>query len=327
MTPFFGLPRFTRDQAERLNMAALQFGAPWTVNVGRCRYTLTFEPCRTRYPLRLHGTASGIPLELDLDAEALIPALAARTVAQTGPLAHLLIVDACQDWLCALEGAFGFALEINAVSYDVASNPGAYGLALTHEQSGRMASFSFRSEAVDRWLNSRTAACADLRALARQIVVGVPVCIAGPTLSFARLRRIRAGDALVLDRRTHFLRVPLRDGTLRILLKYSGEQTMVDRPLVEEINMTPELTSEFIPIDGLNFTFDAMIGTLRLSLFELSRLRTGSVVSLQISVSERIVTLLCQGVPFARGELVDIDDVLAVRITNIVQPTQVGSAP
>ncbi|WP_322062487.1 FliM/FliN family flagellar motor switch protein [Paraburkholderia sp. J63] len=326
MNPFIGLPSFTRDQAERLNIAALQFGVPWPVNVGPRRFTLAFEPCRPRYPLRLHGTASGAPLELDLDASALIPALAVQSIAQAGPLAHRLIADACEDWLCALEGAFGFALEISAVSYDATPHPDAYGLALTHLRSGRMASLSFRCEAVDLWLRARPPMRADLQSLARQIVVDVPVCIAGPTLSFSRVRRIRAGDALVLERRTHYLRVPLRDGAQRILLKISGDQAVVDRPLMEEESKTPELSSEFIPIDALTFTFDAMIGSLRLSLYELSRLRSGSLVSLQLSLRERAVTLLCQGVPFARGELVDIDDVLAVRITSTVQPAQVESA-
>ncbi|MGA7778896.1 MAG: FliM/FliN family flagellar motor switch protein [Paraburkholderia sp.] len=326
MSPFIGLPRLTREHAERQNIAALQFGTPWPVSVGHRRYSLMFGPCRARYPMRLHGCASGKQLELDLDAEALIPELATRSLAQTGPLAHQLIVDACGDWLCALEGAFGFALDISAVSYGAAPIPGAYGLVLTHEQSGRMASLAFRCEAVDLWLRNRVVPPRELGALARQIVVAIPACIAGPTLSFSRVRRIRPGDALALDRRTHFLRVPLRDGAQRILLKYSGDQAMVDRPLIDDESKVPELTSEFIPIDALTFTFDAMIGSLRLSLHELSRLRNGSLVSLQLSVRERTVTLLCQGVPFGRGELVDIDDVLAVRITSITQPAPMDAS-
>lgn len=324
--PLTHLPRLTREACERHNVAALHFGASWPVRVGHSRYALAFAPARARYPLRLHGTASGEPLALDLDAQALLPELAAHTLAQTGPLAHRLIVDACDEWLCALEGLFGFALEIVAVSFDVEPDHEAYGLALTHLSSGRMAALSFRCAAIDEWLRRRAYATRDLSALARQIVVPLPVCIAGPTLTFTRLRRIRAGDALVLDARTHYLRVPLRDGTQRLLLNPSGDHAVIDRPLVDEASQPPELSSEFIPIDALTFTFDAMIGSLRLSLYELSRLRQGSIVSLQLSVRERAVTLLCQGVPFARGELVDIDDVLAVRVTSIVQPVQQGGA-
>ncbi|SAK61900.1 type III secretion system protein [Caballeronia pedi] len=319
MNPFTGLKRLTRMQAERQNIAALQFGFPALVSVGHRRYALVFEPCRSHYPLRLHGTACGAPLQLDLDAQALLPELSRETLEKAGPHAACLIADACEDWLCALEGVFGFALDVTAVSFDVAPDPGAYGLALTHVQSGRTAGFSFHNEAVDLWLRRRRDPLCDLRALARRVVVAVPVCIAGPTLSLPRLRRIRPGDALVLDRHVRYLCLPLRDGMRRFLLKTQGDQTMIDRSMIDEQHPAPELTSEFIPIDALTFSFDAMIGSLRLTLDELSRLRSGSLVSLQIAVRERAVTLLCQGMPFARGELVDIDDVLAVRITSLVR--------
>src|SRR5690349_19879631 len=80
-----------------------------------------------------------------------------------------------------------------------------------------------------------------------------------------------------------------------------------------------EITSEFIAIDALTFAFDAVLGTVSLSVPELADLRTGSILSLQIPVRERSVTLLCQGVPFARGELIDIDDALGVRITDMTR--------
>ncbi|MDR5801978.1 FliM/FliN family flagellar motor switch protein [Caballeronia sp. LZ001] len=319
MNPFAGLERLTREQAERQNIAALHFGSDVPVSVGHRRYTLAFEPCRSHYPLRLHGMACGQPLVLDLDARALIPELSRQSLEKTGKLAYKLIADACEDWLGALEGAFGFALDVTGVSYDASPAPGAYGLALTHVQSGRTASLSFHCEAVDRWLRRQPDPQCNSRALARQIVVSIPVCVAGPTLTLLRLRRIRAGDALVLDKSVQYLRLPLRNGTQRILLKTLGDQIVLDRPILNEDNQPSELTSEFIPVEALTFPFDAVIGSMRLSLYELSRLRQGSLVSLQLSVRERSVTLLCQGLPFAKGELVNIDDVLAVRITSVLQ--------
>jgi type III secretion protein Q len=326
VNPFIGLERLTREHARRQNVAALLFGAPIGVSVGHRRFTVAFEPCRSQYPVRLHGTASGQPLQLDLDAQALMPELARRSLEATGSFACKLIADACDDWFCALEGVFGFALEVTGVSFDARPHPGAYGLAVTHLQSGRAASVSFHCEAIDRWLLRRPEPSPDLRALARRIVVPLPVCIAGPTLTVARMRRIRPGDALVIDRRLYYLRVPLRCGTQRLSLKTVGDQIVIDRPLENDRQPVTELTSEFIPIDALTFTFDAMIGSLRISLDELSRLRSGSLVSLQLSVRERAVTLLCQGLPFAQGELVDIDDVLAVRITSIIQPSNAGTS-
>lgn len=326
MNPFIGLERLTREQAKRQNVAALQFGLATLVSVGHRRYMLSFEPCRARYPVRLHGTASGQPLQIDIDAQALIPELSGASLEQTGAHASRLVADACEDWLCALEGAFGFALDVSSVSYDTTPAPGAYGLALTHMRTGRTASFSFHCDAIDLWLRRRTAPYLQVSPLARRIMLSIPVCVAGPTLTLFRARRIRPGDALVLDRHTSFIRVPLSNGARRILLKISGDQIVIDRPLMDEEQHAAELSSEFIPIDALTFTFEAMIGSLRMSLNELSRLRSGSLVSLQVSVRERAVTLLCQGMPFARGELVDIDDVLAVRVTSIIQTTPADGA-
>jgi type III secretion protein Q len=186
--------------------------------------------------------------------------------------------------------------------------------------SGRMAHFSFYCEAIDQWLQRRPVPPQRDTERIAQLRVPVAVCMAGPTLTLARLRRVREGDALLLNRDAWYLRVPLRDGARRILLNVSGESMVVDRPMVEEDREQADMTSEFIAVDALTFAFDAVLGTVSLSVHELTHLRTGSMLSLQIPVRERAVTLLCQGVPFARGELVDIDDALGVRITRLTQP-------
>jgi type III secretion protein Q len=87
--------------------------------------------------------------------------------------------------------------------------------------------------------------------------------------------------------------------------------------MIDDNNPSSEMTSELIPASALTFSFDAVIGTLSFTLDELMRLRPGSVVSLQTPVRQHAVTLLCQGVPFARGELIDIDDALGVRIVDL----------
>ena len=46
-------------------------------------------------------------------------------------------------------------------------------------------------------------------------------------------------------------------------------------------------------------------------------LRQGSIVAFRLPSRERSVTLLCQGIPFARGELIDIDGSLGVRVTRL----------
>lgn len=324
MNPLLGLERMALEHAGRHNIAALHFGTPYPVMVGARRFTLQFEPCLARYPLRLHGTASGKPFALDCEAQALFPELSWHALAQTGDAAYRLIADAFEDWLCALEGVFGFSIELSGVTFDTTPERGAYGLCLTHVQSGRIAHFSFHSDAIDHWLQLRAAPKAGAAALAMQIVIGVPVCIAGPSLSLRRVRKIRPGDALLLDTTTYYLRVPLRTGARRISLKFAGEQILIDRPMIDDQKQPLEMTSELIPLDALTFAFDAVLGTLSLSLHEVSRLRPGSVVSLQLPVRNRAVTLLCQGVPFARGELIDIDDALGVRISSMTQLADPG---
>ena len=93
---------------------------------------------------------------------------------------------------------------------------------------------------------------------------------------------------------------------------------MVDQVLNDEA--TPvEVTSELLPIDALTFAFEAVLGTLSLSVAELAHLRQGSIVAFRLPARKRTVTLLCQGVPFARGELIDIEGSLGVRVTRLTQ--------
>lgn len=100
---------------------------------------------------------------------------------------------------------------------------------------------------------------------------------------------------------------------------------MIDRPMIDEDTECAEMTSELVPASALTFSFDAVIGTLTLTLDELTRLRPGSIVSLQLPVRRRSVLLLCQGVPFARGELIDVDDALGVRIVDLAHMAETQS--
>jgi type III secretion protein Q len=325
MSPWRDIERITLEHARRQNVAALYFGVAYPVNVGRQTFTLQFEPCRSSYPLRLHGQAGGATLTLDCDAQALFPELARQSLAQAGARAHGLITQAFEDWLSALEGLFGFTIEVNGISFDVEPRPGAYGFVLTHARSHRAAHLSLDSEAIDQWLQRQPVPVDDIARLSRRLLVPVAVCKAGPALTLRRLRRIRPGDALLLNPSSLYLRLPLCRGARRIFLKPSGEHMMIDRPMIDEDTECAEMTSELVPASALTFSFDAVIGTLTLTLDELTRLRPGSIVSLQLPVRRRSVLLLCQGVPFARGELIDVDDALGVRIVDLAHMAETQS--
>jgi type III secretion protein Q len=229
----------------------------------------------------------------------------------------VLIAQAFEDWLGALEGLFGFALEIDGTAFDVAPQPGAYGLVLTHARTHRAAHFALDSDAIDQWLSRQTFPEQETAGLASRLMIPVPVCKAGPALTLRRLRTIRAGDALLLNPSSMYLRLPLSHGARRLLLKLSGEYMVIDHRMIDDDTPSEEMTSELVPANALTFSFDAVIGTLTMTLDELTRLRTGSIVSLRLPASGKSVLLLCQGVPFARGELIQIDDALGVRIVDL----------
>ncbi|CAB3796517.1 FliM/FliN family flagellar motor switch protein [Paraburkholderia caffeinilytica] len=306
----------TLADAERINLAIRHFGSPHAVSVGTRRFTLQFERCRERYPLRLLGSAGLAPFSAGCDAGALVPELTQSVVDARGDAALAQVADALSDWLCAFEGLFGFTIDLTAIAFDAAAEPGAYALAITHEASGRTAHFSFRNPAVDAWLRSRVPPVRSREALLSRLYARLPVCLAGPSLSLPRLRRIAVGDALLFDRHSSYLRVPLRTGTCRILLKFTEEYTLINHVMTDETQPV-EMSSELLPIDAITFAFEAVLGTLSLSVAELAHLREGSIVAFRLPASERKVTLLCQGIPFARGELIDIDGAMGVRVTRL----------
>ncbi len=125
----------TLADVERTNLAIRHFGHPHAVSVGARRFTLQFEACRARYPLRVSGVAGQVPFSAGCDAGALLPELAPSVIDSRGDAALGHVADALNDWLCALEGLFGFTIELTGVAFDGVPEQGAYGLAVTHTAS------------------------------------------------------------------------------------------------------------------------------------------------------------------------------------------------
>ena len=65
------------------------------------------------------------------------------------------------------------------------------------------------------------------------------------------------------------------------------------------------------------------LGRVTMSIGDILKLGLGSVVELERAVSEP-VDLLVQGVPFARGEVVVVEDRFAIRIQEILDPKHPG---
>ena len=75
------------------------------------------------------------------------------------------------------------------------------------------------------------------------------------------------------------------------------------------------------PLAGRFVLVTAELGRATIAIGDILKLGLGSVVGLNRTVAEP-VDLLVQGVPFARGEVVVIDDRFAIHIKEIVAPAQ-----
>jgi flagellar motor switch protein FliN len=67
----------------------------------------------------------------------------------------------------------------------------------------------------------------------------------------------------------------------------------------------------------------AELGRATMTIADILKLDVGSVIGLDRAVSEP-VELLVQGVPFARGEVVVVDNCFAIRIREILDPKLAG---
>ena len=73
----------------------------------------------------------------------------------------------------------------------------------------------------------------------------------------------------------------------------------------------------------MSVSVTAELGRVTISIGDILKLGLGSVVGLDRAVSEPI-DLLVQGVPFARGEVIVIEDRFAIRIHEILDPKFAG---
>jgi flagellar motor switch protein FliN len=93
----------------------------------------------------------------------------------------------------------------------------------------------------------------------------------------------------------------------------------------------PELVAEAAARSGgsldhlldVSVCVSAELGRATMTIADILKLDIGSVVGLDRTVSEP-VDLLVQGVPFARGEVVVIDNCFAIRIREILDPKLAG---
>ena len=97
---------------------------------------------------------------------------------------------------------------------------------------------------------------------------------------------------------------------------------VADFPELEPVH-TATATGSLNQLLDVAVCVTAELGRVTMSIGDILKLGLGSVVEMDRSVSEP-VDLLVQGVPFARGEVVVVEDRFAIRIHEILDPKQGG---
>ncbi len=101
--------------------------------------------------------------------------------------------------------------------------------------------------------------------------------------------------------------------------------TTVKPAVFSDLQASPKKTAgvPVAPLMDVNLKISVVLGETEMSLGELLKLAEGSVVELNNSTGEPI-QILVNGRAYAKGDIVVIDDVFGVRISELIDPHQKG---
>ncbi|WP_244122375.1 FliM/FliN family flagellar motor switch protein [Burkholderia latens] len=160
----------------------------------------------------------------------------------------------------------------------------------------------------------RDAAHVDHVALSLRYVLGYT------TLSMARVRRLRCGDAVLIA----MVAPEVRVGDRRLCGISIEGKTMTMSEQVREVRAESQATSiggEGFRVDSLPVKLEFVLQRTELTVAEVGRLRPGTVMPLEPGV-ERKVMIYANGGFLAQGELIQVGEQLAIEIQSIVLADQ-----
>lgn len=273
-----------------------------------------------RYSLYLHFTSLQGELKVWLEVAALYPQFAINLLLaapdQTN-LIELLEWLTC-DWVDRLEGLLGLQLTLSNVETCRACEPNAHGV-LISSHDGRHAHIAISGELLEylHWPTIHRS-FSKVPSLA-ELTVSVQAIINIAEVSPSEIMKLSCGMLLVLPLIPPVL-VVVSGGKKQLKIRKAftnGEVSMSSA--YESYDQGEQVVSDegrSSSLEQLSMSIDVVLDTLSMSIAELSLISPGQLITLGLPSIGRTVQLRCQGRRLAVGEIVAIEDQLAVMITS-----------
>ena len=172
--------------------------------------------------------------------------------------------------------------------------------------------------------------------LAKDINLAISAQIGHTQLSLSQWEKIAVGDFLILDACSYSPHTAKGTATLFLeqtplftvickptnckIIDYAYQEESMDEDFEEEDmseeETTQELEEPLIPVPDVPLTMHVEIARMRISLKKLTQLKPGNVIELATR-PEQGVKLTLNGKVTAKGELIQLGDVLGVKILQI----------
>ncbi|EJN02574.1 FliM/FliN family flagellar motor switch protein [Herbaspirillum sp. YR522] len=322
------LPLLPPAQAETRNQLVRWCAlAPRHVRLLDDNLVVGASPARARYPITLHLRSADGTLQLGCDLQPLLPEMACDVLpplaADDGP-EHRRATWMLAPWIDCLTQQLGQQLHLERITHDAPWEPGHWAMQVWRSgapgQSGTLG--------VTGSLLPRLAAALPARASRYTHLAHIPITlhwrIRAPALSHAQLQALDLKSVILLQYPEAELCLSGRHGTIRLRgTTEQGDFLMNDIHLAsDDMLASPHPPGGMIPLDMLMASVDVVLDSIVMPLSEIAALAPGSALPLSQFDSGRAVTLRCNGVPFARGEVVVIGERLGVVLTHTagVQP-------
>lgn len=283
-----------------------------------------------QYSLHLHFTSLQGNLDIGLEAAALYPQFALellQPVADPSGLVELLEWLTC-EWVDQLEGLLGLQLNLSNVEVCQRREPGSHGV-LVSSQDGRHAHLAVSGALIEhlQWPVA-------YRPLSRvplllELAVTVQAIIRIAEVSTVEMEKITCGMLLVLHTsQPTWVVIAAGKKQLRVRSAFINGDASMSSPYENYVDDEHAVSSvhegQSTTLEQLSMNIDVVLDTLSMSMAELAVLSKGQLMTLGQPSTGRQVHLRCQGRRLAIGEIVAIEDKLAVLIisTDLQPPSQ-----